>query len=51
MAVEILTYPTTFRAEGSSSFAELSVLYGEKAVADAQTRLQIVLDFKAIKLT
>ena len=49
MAVEILTYPTIHRAEGSSSFAELSVLYGEKAVAEAQTRLQIVLDFKAIK--
>ncbi len=49
MAVEILTYQTIHRAEGSSSLAELSVLYGEKAVAEAQTRLQIVLDFKAIK--
>lgn len=34
---------------GSASFAKLSVVYGEKAVAEAQTHLQVVLEFKVLK--
>ncbi len=49
MAAEILTQPTNYHTEGSTSFAELGVLYGEKAVAEAQARLQIVLEFKSIR--
>lgn len=42
MAAQILTQTT-------DSFAEVSVLYGEKAVAEAQARLQVVLEFKSLK--
>ena len=49
MAAEILTQPTHCLTEGSTSFAELGVLYGEKVVAEAQVRLQIVLEFKSIR--
>jgi len=49
MAAEILTQSESTFATGSSSLAELSVLYGEKAVAEAQARLQIVLEFKSLK--
>ena len=41
MAAEILTQ--------TESFAELATLYSEKAVADAQNRLQVVLEFKSLK--
>jgi len=41
MAAEILTQ--------SESFAELATLCSEKAVAEAQTRLQFVLEFKSLK--
>ncbi len=49
MAAEILTQPTHCLTEGSTSFAELGVLYGEKGVAEAQARLQVVLAFKSIR--
>ena len=49
MAAEILTQPTHCLTEGSTSFAELGVLYGEKGVAEAQARLQVVLEFKSLK--
>ena len=49
MAAEILTQPTNFHTEGFTSFAEFGVLYGEKAVAEAQFRLQVVLEFKSLK--
>jgi hypothetical protein len=42
MAAEIL-------AETSAPFAEFSVAYGEKAIAKAQSRLQVVLEFKSLK--
>ena len=42
MAAEILTQRT-------ESFAELSAVYGEKGVAGAQARLQVVLEFKSLK--
>ena len=42
MAAEILTQRT-------ESFAELSAVYSEKGVAEAQARLQIVLEFKSIR--
>lgn len=41
MAAEILTQ--------SESIAELATLYGEKAVSEAQSRLQFVLKFKSLK--
>ncbi len=49
MAAEILTQPTHCLTEESTSFAELGVLYGEKGVAEAQARLQVVLEFKSIR--
>jgi transposase InsO family protein len=49
MAAEILTHPTRCLTEGSTSFAELGVLYGEKGVAEAQSRLQVVLEFKSLR--
>ena len=49
MALEILTQSTHCLTEGSPSFAELGVLYGEKGVAEAQVRLQLVLEFKSLK--
>jgi len=56
MAAQILTQPTSFPTtepkalpRGYSSFAELSVVYGEQAVAEAQTRLQLILEFKSLK--
>jgi putative transposase len=42
MAAEILTQRT-------ESFAELSAVYSEKGVAEAQARLQVVLEFKSIR--
>ncbi len=42
MAAEILTQRT-------ESFAELSTVYSEKGVAEAQARLQVVLEFKSIR--
>ena len=42
MAAEILT-------QTSDSFAELSAVYSEKGVAEAQARLQVVLEFKSLK--
>ncbi len=49
MAAEILTQPTHCLTEGSASVAELGVLYGEKGVAEAQVRLQVVLEFNSLK--
>ncbi len=42
MAAPIVSQPT-YPLEEHSSFAELGVVYGEKAVAEAQARLRIVL--------
>ncbi len=42
MAAEILTQRT-------ESFAELNAVYSEKSVADAQVRLQVVLEFKSTR--
>lgn len=47
MAAEILTQPTS--SQRDSSFAELALLYGDKAVREAQARLQVVLAFKSLK--
>ena len=47
MAGEILTQPTGFQRDGA--FTEIAVLYGEKAVREAQARLQVVLEFKSLK--
>jgi len=33
----------------SDSLGEFSIVYGEKSVAEAQTRVQVVLEFKALK--
>jgi len=41
MAAEILTQ--------SESFAELAAFYSQKAVAEAHTRLQVVLEFKSLR--
>src|SRR3990172_5788757 len=41
MAAEILTQ--------AESFAELSTLYSEKAVGEARSRLEVVLEFKSLK--
>ena len=43
MAAEILTQST------ESFVAELSAVYSEKGVAEAQARLQVVLEFKSIR--
>ncbi len=42
MAAEILTQRT-------ESFAELSAVYSEKGVAEAQDRLQVVFEFKSLR--
>jgi len=47
--VEPCSHASTLALRGSSSFAELTVVYGKKAVTEAQTRLQLVLEFKSPK--
>jgi len=46
MAAQILTESTNSRTQGLSEF---SIVYGERAVAEAQSRLQLTLEFKAVE--
>lgn len=48
MAAQIVSQPT-YPLEEHSSFAELGVVYGDKAVAEAQARLRVFLEFKSLQ--
>ncbi len=48
MAAPIVSQPT-YPLEEHSSFVELGVVYGDKAIAEAQARLRVVLEFKSLR--